>query len=521
MSAGKRRRATRGEQQRASRARARLDPNQARKAILAAETGTIFADAPFRIGLCYPGPYRTAMSSLGYQVVYRMFNRRPGLATERIVLPDSGVRDERRWLRSIESGRPADHFDILAFSVAYEPDIAGFFELLSLAKIPALRTERTRAQPPVILGGPVTVSNPLPFGPFIDLAVVGEAEAAIPPLLDILESARDREELATRAAPVPGIWVPGVHGDAVVAAPLSDAHVLPTIGQIITPHTELSNMLLVEVSRGCPRFCKFCLARAANSPMRQASVDAVIEAADQNGQAPRIGFVGAAVSEWPGIRQALEHVIASGKGAGVSSLRADRLDAELVGLLARAGYKTMTVASDAPSQRLRNTAAKAIQTRHLVEAARLASDAGMVKLKLYVVVGLPGEGDDDIAELIALSEELSGYLPVTLAISPLVPKLHTPWGDASFAGVDEIDRTLRSIRHKLRGRVEVRSTSGRWAWVEYRLSQGAEDAGLAAQQAHARGGGFKAYARAFEAARERGALEAARRHGLWLPAGMR
>ena len=128
-----------------------------------------------------------------------------------------------------------------------------------------------------------------------------------------------------------------------------------------------------------------------------------------------------------GIREALRAVVESGRGVGVSSLRADRLDTEFVGLLARGGYRTMTVASDAPSQRLRNKMAKAIRTRHLIEAARLARGAGMNRLKLYVIIGIPGETDEDIEELIELCKELSAILPVALGLSPLVPKLHTPW----------------------------------------------------------------------------------------------
>ena len=181
----------------------------------------------------------------------------------------------------------------------------------------------------------------------------------------------------------------------------------------------------------------------------------------------------------------------------------------------------MTVASDAPSQRLRNKMAKAIRTSHLVEAARLARAAGMSRLKLYVIIGIPGETDEDIDELIELSRELSAILPVALGLSPLVPKLHTPLGDAPFAGISTIQRTLTRLRKALGGVADVRSASGRWAWIEYRMSQGGQDAGLAAHQAWERGGRFAHFKAAFKSVEERAALRAANRHGLFQAVGMR
>ncbi len=501
--------------------RARMDPESRRLALLADEVGTIVRDAPLRIGLCYPNPYRVAMSSLGYQVIYRLMNGRAGVSCERIVLPDDVDECRRRgWApTSIETGRPLHAFDVLAFSVAYDLDIPGFFELLHLAGVPIRRDERRPSDPPIVLGGPLTASNVLPFAPFVDLAIVGDGEHAVDRLMDVIEDATDREALITAAATIPGVWVPELHGDRVPPTQKVTVGALPAYGQITTPHTELSDMFLVEASRGCPRYCKFCLVRAPESPMREPDLDAVLGHVPEG--APRVGFVGAAVSEWAGIREALRRVIEMGKGVGVSSLRADRLDEELVGLLARGGYKTMTVAADAPSQRLRGKLAKGIRTRHLVQAAQLARAAGMKRLKLYVIVGLPDEQPEDIGELIELSRELADVLPLALGLSPLVPKLHTPLGDAPFAGIRSVDATLARLRRELRRVCDVRSVSARWAWVEYRMSQGGADAGLAAFEAWQAGGGFRDWERALSGLPERAALESARAHALWAPAGMK
>ena len=343
---------------------------------------------------------------------------------------------------------------------------------------------------------------------------------ALARLLDLLETGLRGDELLEAAALVPGVWVPAIHGDAVPATQkVSAAEAVPAYGQITTPHTELSNMFLIEPARGCPRFCKFCLVRAPESPMRESDVDAVF--ARIPAHARRVGFVGAAVSEWEGIREALRRAVDGGLGVGISSLRADRLDADFVGLLAKGGTRTMTVASDAPSQRQRDKMAKGLRAHHLRDAALLGRDAGMARLKMYVIVGLPGEAEDDIAELIDLSRELASILPLALAVSPLVPKLHTPLGDAPFAGIAAVDRVLVRLRRELGTVVDLRPTSARWAWIEYRVSQGGADTGLAAHEAWRQGGTFAAWKEALASAEERGALRASREHRLFPAAGMR
>ncbi|MCA9515420.1 MAG: hypothetical protein KC635_10785, partial [Myxococcales bacterium] len=198
----KRRGTPRGKQAKHVDARRVLDPTAWRKELLAGEIGTIVRDAPLRVGLCYPLPYRTAMSSLGYQVIYRMLNSRSFIAAERVLLPDDvPLWRERRWQPvGLETGRPLASFDLLAFSVTYDLDITGFFDLLDLGGVPLLRADRRDTDPPILLGGPLTASNPLPFGPFIDLAVIGDGEVAVERLLDILEGAPDRDAFLAAAA---------------------------------------------------------------------------------------------------------------------------------------------------------------------------------------------------------------------------------------------------------------------------------------------------------------------------------
>jgi len=215
--------------------------------------------------------------------------------------------------------------------------------------------------------------------------------------------------------------------------------------------------------------------------------------------ARRIGLVGAAVTDHPRIREIVRSIVESGREVGISSLRADRLDDELVGLLARGGYRTLTTASDGASERLRARIDRKTTERHLLRAAELARRHGLVQLKLYEMVGLPGETAEDLGELVRFSLELARIIPVSLGISPFVAKRNTPLDGAPFEPIPAQEQKLRRLRAELKGKVEIRPTSARWAWVEYMLSQGSESAGLAAMDAWRAGGSFAAWKRAFQA----------------------
>ncbi len=497
------------------------------RARLNKESGTLFGSGSYRMGLLYPNPYSVAMSSLGYQVMYRLFNEHPDVVCERAMLPDDveAFRKANKPLTTIETNYPVGGMDCLAFSLAFEPDLAGVFTLLDMVHVPILRTERESHHPPVIVGGPITMSNALPLAPIADAVVIGDGELAAAPLMETLlrfSRSDQRKELLSHLAQLPGIFVPAIHGDRVPIALKVELDALPAVGQIWTPEAELNDMLLVETSRGCPRFCTFCVMRSSAQPMRSSVADRVEMA--MNTDAPRIGFVGAAVSEYPHIKRVLRYAVERGKGVGVSSLRADLLDDEFVELLQRGGYRTMTIASDAPSQKMRSKIKKGLRDRHLLQAAELAARYKMRIYKMYVVLGLPGEEDDDMDELADFSLQLQKIIPrVALGLSPFVPKLHTPLGDAPFEDTKVVERRIRRLRNRVKGKVELRSVSPRWAWVEYRLSQGGIETGIAAYHAWKNGGTVKAYKEAFKQwdPTPRAALHAANLHGLWQPAGMR
>jgi radical SAM superfamily enzyme YgiQ (UPF0313 family) len=272
-------------------------------------------------------------------------------------------------------------------------------------------------------------------------------------------------------------------------------------------------MFLIESERGCSRMCTYCvMRRSTNGGMRLAPMERILELVPED--AKRVGLVGAAVSDHPRIVQIVNTLADRGIEVGLSSLRPDRLSDDFVGALKRGGYKTLTTAMDGPSERLRASLERKAKVKHLLRAAELARKHKMDRLKLYLMIGLPSETDADIDECVAFGTELSKIVPIALGIAPFCAKRNTPLDGQAFAGIDVVDRRLDRLRRGLRGRVDVRSTSAKWAWVEYVLAQGGEAAGLAAVEAARAGGRFADYRRAFANEVERGMSSAKPRRSL-------
>ncbi len=480
---------------------------------LADELGALAPKGGKRLALVYPSPYHVAMSSLGYQTIYRLVHAHADWFGERAFLPDDveAWRQARLPLLTAESGLPVGDLPVLAFSVAYELELTGLFDCLGLCGIPVLAADRDQRHPLIVAGGPLTFSNPLPLGRFIDVVLLGEAEALIPVLLDGCDGQYEgkRADQLAYFAKQPGFWVPSIHGETLPAVARADDHLLPARSQILTPHTELRSMFLVEPERGCSRGCTYCvMRRSTNGGMRLVAPEVVLGLVPA--EARRVGLVGAAVTDHPKIRQIVRGLVDSGREVGISSLRADRLDDELVGLLARGGYRTLTTASDGSSERLRVAIERKTKEKHLLRAAELARTHNMRLLKLYEMVGLPTETDDDIDELVRFARELSKLIPVALGVAPFVAKRNTPLDGAPFEDMRSVERKLERLRRGLRGAADVRPTSARWAWVEYQLAQGGMDAGLCALEAHRAGGSFAAWKAAFSK-NEEGVAKSGRR----------
>jgi radical SAM superfamily enzyme YgiQ (UPF0313 family) len=505
------------------------DPSfrEIRDARLAEEVGTLHKQSGLPFALCYPSPYAVGMSSLGFQTVYRALNAMPDVSAERAFLPDDvqAARRAREPLRTYESARPIGDFPVVAFSLAYELELAGLVHCLDLAGIPAFAEERAAGDvrpgrgathPLIVVGGPLTFSNPIPAAPFADVIVMGESEETLPELVAALQAEPDRQALLAALAQRPGFWVPSIHGHGpeLPAIGKTADDLLPAHSQIRTPNTELANMFLVEPERGCHRGCTYCvMRRSTNGGMRLVAPERVISLIPED--AGRVGLVGAAVTDHPGLPAILRAIVDGGREVGISSLRADRLTDEIVGLLKRGGYRTLTTASDGSSERMRDVIQRKTKERHLLAAAALCRAHGLKQLKLYMMLGLPSETEADIDELGRFSLELARVAPrLVLGIAPFVAKRNTPLDGSPFEAIDVIDAKLARLRAAVRGRVTLRATSPKWAWVEYRLAQGGFEAGRAAAAAARAGGRFSDWKAALAEVPAPEAAPAGRRVGL-------
>lgn len=466
---------------------------------LGKERGRLEHHAPYSVALAYPSPYRAGMSSLGYQQIYKLIQTSQRFGCERAFLPDDADGVSIAPL-SYEGLRPLSDFPVVAFSVAYELELAGMIQMLESSGIPSLAAERNEGHPFVLCGGPLTFSNPLPLAPFADAVVMGEAEELVLRVLDVIEAHRtDRETCLRELARIPHVFVPTLHGDAMPGVARCDDAELPASSVIMTPDTELSDMFLIETERGCSRACTYCvMRRSTNGGMRVVPKETILGRIPED--ATRVGLVGAAVSDHPKIAEIVRSLTARGCGVGLSSLRPDRLTEDFVGALSEAGYRTLTTAMDGPSERLRDSLERRARPKHLRRAAELARANGMKRLKLYLMIGLPTETDEDIDECVAFVSELSTLVPIALGIAPFCAKRNTPLDRSPFAGIAVVNARLERLRRGLQGRADVRATSARWAWVEYVLAQGGRAEGLALREAVLRGGGFSDYKKSFERA---------------------
>ncbi len=462
------------------------------------ERGTIFRQSGSLVALGYPAPYRVGASSLGVQTVYRELNGIPGLACERFFLNTATAAP--RPLVTLETAHPISRCSAIAFSAACETDLGGIIELLDAAGLAALRDDRAGGTPPVIIGGPLTYVDPRLVAPLADVVVVGEAEPVLARLGRAIAGTRDKAELLEAlAGDTAGIWLPGEYPSPPRATHAS-VEQLPAIAATWSSEAELKNLFLIEATRGCKRGCAFCVmsARAHGAGcFRAIDADRILSAIPAD--APGVGLVGAAVTDHPQIEALVEAIVDTGRRVSLSSIRADRLTEQLTRTLKRGGLRTLTLAADGTSDHLRRQIHKGIDGTNLIEAAHLAAKVGLKRLKLYAMVGLPSETDEDINEFATLLRELCQTITISVAVQALVPKPGTPLADQEMAPLRTIKQRLELLKKLIAGRARLTPTSPRWSWVDWKLAHGGERAALAAIQAHRQGGTFSAWRKAIEA----------------------
>lgn len=479
---------------------------------LAAEAGAVVKPWGGRlsVALGYPNTYHQGMSNLGFQSVYQQVNANDQFLCERFFLPDPTDLDEHRRtgfpVVSLESQRPLADFDLIAFSISFENDYLNLPKLFELGRIPLWREERSERHPLVLAGGVCAFLNPEPLADIMDVFAVGESEVLLPDLLPILlEPNLGRSELLSRLGRMAGFYVPaGYEKIANVENRSAVFHPLPgypqkvkrqfaadlDIGQaktcVATSETEFGSMTLVEAARGCPRGCRFCAAGYIYLPFREHSGEHLRrEILSELKQGDKVGLVAAAVTDYGDLAELGESILDKGGEVSVSSVRIDAVTPEQVRVLVASGHKTIALAPEAGSQRLRDVINKGVDDRQILKAVDILAAGGIPNLKLYFMIGLPTEAGEDIDALVELVTRMRekwgaegkkrGRLGrLILSINPFVPKPFTPLQWAPMESKNSLEKKYRQLK-KVLGQlpnVEVNFESLRSAELQGTLARG-------------------------------------------------
>ena len=457
---------------------------------LSLETGTIIKNwggkLPF--ALIYPNSYYIGMSNLGIQAIYGLLNSYPNVVCERAFWEKEDWKQRVKPL-SVESQVPLTDFAVIAFSVSYELDYFNIAQILKAGGIPLYAKDRNESHPLIIAGGPCITANPMPLSPFFDCLCIGDAGPILPTMLPLLTEgiSGKRSELLKALAGLPGVYVPQVNNDTPVtrqwATKLDD---FPTHSVVLTPDTELGDLYLIEVERGCGWGCRFCMVSTTFSPMRYRSIDSLIAQAEEGlKHRKRIGLVGPAVPDHPRFEELLSRLQQIGTELSISSLRIKPLPTIALQEMVKGGARTIALAPEAGSQRLRLVVRKNVSEEDILRAMELVAKQGIKQLKLYFMIGLPTETDEDIEEIVNLVFKCKTILDkqrtncrITLSIAPFVPKAGTPFQWLPMADLATLKRRFARLTGRLTPKgIELKTESIPWSQVQGVLARG--DARLA------------------------------------------
>ena len=472
-----------------------------------------------RVHVAYPNNYWVAMSNLGFQAVVHLFQSESGVDVDRAFLPDGSepVRShESRW-KTFEDGREIRECDVLGFSLSFETDYPHLVRMLDNQGILAIgheARERLIAEsaahiPITIAGGTGVTLNPEPVADLVDVIALGEAEEMIPEIVRALRELKargaNREEVLLQLAHIEGLYIPRFHtphyhengtisgisvDPRVPGRPrrrfVKDISKFPTYSRIVTPDTEFKSMFLTETGRGCEMGCRFCVAGYIYRPVRKRSEESIAETVQIGMKAtPAVGFVGASVSSHKAISTLAKSVADAGGRASLSSIMSQKVTKELAASITESEYKTVALAPEAGSERLRRAAGKRVSNAQVLEAASMLAESGIKGFKLYYIVGLPTERDEDVDAIAELSiairnrvleiSKSSGVAAwVQLSVNPFIPKASTPFQWEPMLDLKMLDQKIERV-HSLIKRtpnLEMRFEPPKESYFQALLSRG-------------------------------------------------
>ena len=468
---------------------------------------TVNPHAGQKVAIVYPNTYFVGMSNLGLHIIYEEINLRNDSVCERIFLPEKKELEAydktKTPLMSVETQRPMHQFDVVAFDVTFEMDYFHIPLMLRHGRVPIMGKDRTEFDPIVIAGGPCATFNPEPFADFIDAFIIGEGEGIVSRVLDIIRDGKmeglDRHAILRQLANISGVYVPSLYvpiysddGEfkgyhiAEGAPKTIKRHfeILTSGGETVvaTNYTEFGAMYIIEVARGCGRHCRFCMAGYCFRVPRVRPLEILKEGVDRAEKlGKKVGLMGAAISDYPEVDELVTYIRSKDMRYSCASLRADSLTQAVVDGLADSGQKTITIAPETGSERLRRVINKGISEEHLQNAATLSAKSGIQHMRLYIMIGLPTETDEDIEAIVGLAERTQAHMAevgckgrLTLSINPFIPKPFTPFQWMAMDNQKTVEKKLQYIKKALQKnrRIEVLVESPKEAYIQGVLARG-------------------------------------------------